>query len=92
MIVPGYRDHPSEDWDTGAPADPDEAEDFLRQCYLENPRLGPVEPRLAIVHKRRKVLSSLESSAALDLLLDRLKQSRTNIEFLMQIAKSTPGE
>jgi transcription termination factor Rho len=38
------------------------------------------------------VLSSLESSAALDLLLDRLKQSRTNIEFLMQIAKSTPGE
>jgi transcription termination factor Rho len=47
---------------------------------------------LAIVHKLRKVLSSLESSAALDLLLDRLKQSRTNIEFLMQIAKSTPGE
>jgi nitric-oxide synthase len=49
MIVPGYRDHPSEDWDTGAPADPGEAEDFLRQCYVENPRLGPVEPRLAIV-------------------------------------------
>ena len=32
-----------------APVDPAEAEDFLRQCYLENPRLGPVEPRLAIV-------------------------------------------
>ncbi|GAB1694133.1 transcription termination factor Rho [Krasilnikovia sp. M28-CT-15] len=47
---------------------------------------------LAIVHKLRKVFSSLESSAALDLLLDRLKQTRTNIEFLMQIAKSTPGE
>ena len=47
---------------------------------------------LAIIHKLRKVLSSLESGAALDLLLDRLKQSRTNIEFLMQIAKSTPGE
>jgi transcription termination factor Rho len=47
---------------------------------------------LAIIHKLRKVLSSLESSAALDLLLDRLKQTRTNIEFLMQIAKSTPGE
>ena len=31
-------------------------------------------------------------SAALDLLLNRLKQSRTNVEFLMQIAKSTPGE
>ncbi|MDI6097816.1 transcription termination factor Rho [Actinoplanes sp. NEAU-A12] len=47
---------------------------------------------LAIIHKLRKVLSSLESGAALDLLMDRLKQTRTNIEFLMQIAKSTPGE
>ena len=49
MIVPGYRDHPIERWDTAAPVDPGEAEDFLRQCYTENPRLGPVEPRLAIV-------------------------------------------
>ncbi|MFI5931521.1 nitric oxide synthase oxygenase [Actinoplanes sp. NPDC051494] len=49
MIVPGYRDHPAEPWDPIAPADPGEAEDFLRRCYLENPRLGPVEPRLAIV-------------------------------------------
>ncbi|WP_329103948.1 transcription termination factor Rho [Micromonospora sp. NBC_01699] len=52
--------------------------------------LAPEE--LAITHKLRKVLHSLDSQAALDLLLDRLKQSRTNIEFLMQIAKSTPGE
>ncbi|GIF48645.1 transcription termination factor Rho [Asanoa ferruginea] len=52
--------------------------------------LAPDE--LAITHKLRKVLHSLESQAALDLLLDRLKQSRTNIEFLRQIAKSTPGE
>ena len=49
MIVPGYREHPIEKWDPAAPVDPGEAEDFLRQCYLENPRLGPVEPRLAIV-------------------------------------------
>ena len=47
---------------------------------------------LAIIHKLRKVLHSLDSSAALDLLLDRLKQSRTNIEFLMQIAKTTPND
>ena len=46
----------------------------------------------AIVIKLRKVLHSLESQAALDLLLDKLKQTRTNIEFLMQIAKTTPGE
>jgi transcription termination factor Rho len=52
--------------------------------------LAPDE--LAIIHKLRRVLHSLDSQAALDLLLDRLKQSRTNIEFLMQIAKSTPGE
>jgi nitric-oxide synthase len=49
MIVPGYRDHPAPPWDPVAPADPAEAEDFLRRCYTENPRLGPVEPRLAIV-------------------------------------------
>jgi nitric-oxide synthase, bacterial len=49
MNVPGYRDHPFERWDRIAPADPGEAEDFLRRCYAENPRLGPVEPRLAIV-------------------------------------------
>ncbi|GGQ39010.1 nitric oxide synthase oxygenase [Couchioplanes azureus] len=49
MIVPGYRDHPPTRWDPIAPVDPGEAEDFLRRCYLENPRLGPVEPRLAIV-------------------------------------------
>ncbi|WP_117209376.1 transcription termination factor Rho [Allorhizocola rhizosphaerae] len=52
--------------------------------------LAPEE--LVIIHKLRKVLHSLESQAAIDLLLDRLKQTRTNIEFLMQIAKSTPGE
>jgi nitric-oxide synthase, bacterial len=49
MTVPGYRDHPIEPWDPDAPVEPAEAEDFLRRCYLENPRLGPVEPRLAIV-------------------------------------------
>ena len=49
MIVPGYRNHPSEQWDTIAPVDPAEAEDFLRLCYTENPRLGPVERRLASV-------------------------------------------
>ena len=43
----------------------------------------------AIVIKLRKVLASLDSQAALDLLLDKLKQTRTNIEFLMQIARTT---
>jgi nitric-oxide synthase len=47
--VPGYRGQPIERWDPVAPVDPGEAEAFLRLCYEENPRLGPVEPRLAIV-------------------------------------------
>ena len=52
--------------------------------------LAPEE--LAITYKLRKVLHSLESQAALDLLLSKLKENKTNIEFLMQIAKTTPGE
>ena len=52
--------------------------------------LAPEE--LAIVHKLRRVLNALDPEQAIDLLLDRLKQSRTNVEFLMQIAKSTPGQ
>lgn len=49
MTVPGYRNVPAEEWDPVAPADPGEAEEFLRLCYTELSRLGPVEPRLAIV-------------------------------------------
>ena len=52
--------------------------------------LAPDE--LAITYKLRKVLHSLESQAALDLLLSKLKENKTNLEFLMQIAKTTPGE
>jgi transcription termination factor Rho len=38
------------------------------------------------------VLHALEPQQAIDLLLDRLRKTRTNIEFLMQIAKTTPGQ
>jgi transcription termination factor Rho len=47
---------------------------------------------LAVTIKLRRVLHSLESQQAIDLLLDRLRKTRTNIEFLMQIAKTTPGQ
>jgi transcription termination factor Rho len=46
---------------------------------------------LAVMHKLRRVLHALDSQQAIDLLLDRLRKSRTNIEFLMQVAKTTPG-
>ncbi len=45
---------------------------------------------LAIVWKLRRVLSSLDGQQALELLLERLKKSHTNIEFLMQVQKTTP--
>ena len=47
---------------------------------------------LAIVWKLRRVLHALDSQEALNVLLERLKKTRTNIEFLMQIAQTTPGE
>jgi nitric-oxide synthase len=49
MTVPGYRNVPAEAWDPTEPADPAEAEEFLRLCYTEQPKLGPVEPRLAVI-------------------------------------------
>jgi transcription termination factor Rho len=47
---------------------------------------------LAVTIKLRRVLHALETQQAIDLLLDRLRKTRTNIEFLMQIAKTTPGQ
>jgi transcription termination factor Rho len=52
--------------------------------------LSPDE--LAVTIKLRRVLHALEPQQAIDLLLDRLRKTRTNIEFLMQIAKTAPGQ
>jgi transcription termination factor Rho len=52
--------------------------------------LSPDE--LAVVIKLRRVLHALDPQQAIDLLLDRLKKTRSNVEFLMQIAKTTPGQ
>ncbi len=45
---------------------------------------------MAIVWKLRRVLSGLDSQQALELLLERLKKSQSNIEFLMQVQKTMP--
>jgi transcription termination factor Rho len=37
------------------------------------------------------VLAALEPQQALELLLDKLRKTRNNIEFLMQIQKTTLG-
>ena len=45
---------------------------------------------MAIVWKLRRVLSGLDGQQALELLLERLRKSHSNIEFLMQVQKTTP--
>ena len=45
---------------------------------------------LKIVWKLRRVMGALEPQQAIELLLDRLKQTRSNVEFLMQVQKTTP--
>ncbi|MEV6125522.1 transcription termination factor Rho [Streptomyces violaceusniger] len=50
--------------------------------------LAPEE--LSIVWKLRRVLHALDSQQAIELLLDKMKQTKSNAEFLMQIAKTTP--
>ncbi|WP_171168696.1 transcription termination factor Rho [Streptomyces sp. I05A-00742] len=46
---------------------------------------------LAIVWKLRRVLHALDSQQAIELLLDKMKQTKSNAEFLMQIAKTAPA-
>ncbi|WP_414710567.1 transcription termination factor Rho [Pseudonocardia sp.] len=51
--------------------------------------LAPDE--MAVTVKLRRVLSALDDQQALDLVLTQLRKTRTNIEFLMQVAKNTPS-
>ncbi len=51
--------------------------------------LAPDE--LAVTVKLRRVLSALDAQQSLELVLDRLRKTRNNVEFLMQVAKNTPG-
>ncbi|MGW4549619.1 transcription termination factor Rho [Streptomyces violaceorubidus] len=45
---------------------------------------------LAITWKLRRVLHALDQQQAIELLLDKMKQTKSNAEFLMQIQKTTP--
>ena len=51
--------------------------------------LAPEE--LKIVWKLRRVLHSLDTLQAIELLLNKLRNTKSNYEFLMQVAKTTPG-
>ncbi len=45
---------------------------------------------LSIVWKLRRVMGALEPQQAIELLLDRVKGTKSNAEFLMQVQKTTP--
>lgn len=45
----------------------------------------------AIMWKLRRVLSGLEGSQALEMMLSRLRKTQTNVEFLYTISKTTPN-
>ena len=46
---------------------------------------------LAVMWQLRRVLSALDPQQAIELLLDKLKSTKSNIEFLMQVQKTTPA-
>ncbi|MFG3253021.1 transcription termination factor Rho [Streptomyces sp. NPDC048172] len=46
---------------------------------------------LQIVWKLRRVLHALDQQQAVELLLDKMKQTKSNAEFLLQIQKTTPA-
>ena len=46
---------------------------------------------LAIIWKLRRVLSGLDGQQALEMLLNRMKKTKSNNEFLLLISKTTPG-
>jgi transcription termination factor Rho len=46
---------------------------------------------MAIVYKLRRVLGALDTQQSIDLLLGKLRDTKTNVEFLLQVQKTTPG-
>jgi transcription termination factor Rho len=50
--------------------------------------MGPDE--LAVTVKLRRVLAALDPQQALEVVLDRLRKTKTNVEFMMTVAKNMP--
>lgn len=58
LALAGYRDAAVPEWNPETPVDMDEAEDFIRQCYDELPKLGPVDDRLRLVRQQVEALGT----------------------------------
>ena len=87
--VQGHRKH-------GAPARPAARRQAAlpgrgRQPVRHPERGDPARPRGARGRwKLRRVLTALDSQQALELLLDQLRKTSSNAEFLMQVQKTSP--
>ncbi len=46
---------------------------------------------LQIVYKLRRVLGALDQQQAIELLIGKLKETKSNVEFLLGVQRSTPG-
>ncbi|MCL2464731.1 MAG: transcription termination factor Rho [Micrococcales bacterium] len=46
---------------------------------------------LAIIYKLRRVMGALDTQQAIELLLGKLRETQSNVEFLLQVQKTTPG-
>jgi transcription termination factor Rho len=46
---------------------------------------------LGVVYKLRRVLGALDTQQAAELLIGKLKETKTNVEFLLQVQKTTPA-
>nr|WP_041406880.1 transcription termination factor Rho [Segniliparus rotundus] len=45
-----------------------------------------------VVHKLRRLLSGLDTHQAIDLLISQLRKTKSNVEFLVQVSKTAPGQ
>ncbi|GEK22582.1 transcription termination factor Rho [Cellulomonas xylanilytica] len=46
---------------------------------------------LKIIYKLRRVMGALDQTQAIELLIGKLKETKSNVEFLLQVQKTTPG-
>lgn len=46
---------------------------------------------LKIIYKLRRVMGALDQTQAIELLIGKLRETKSNVEFLLQVQKTTPG-
>lgn len=49
------------------------------------------QDELKIVYKLRRVMGALDQQQAIELLIGKLRETKSNVEFLLQVQKTTPG-